>query len=358
MLSLPLLLAALAAASIDTPAVQVRVAPGPVWIEKGASQYLNFDFVIRNGGADTMDVTRIELSVYDQAGGLQLRKLVNQNGPSPGVLTLAPARTFAPGAEGLIFNPFFEFPREVQLARLKYDIELRPRGARQAASTVVSVVVEPRPYRPKTPLAMPVHGRVLVWDGHDFYSHHRRWDFAHPMLRANCITSNPGRYSYDFVLLGVEDSLHTGDGTAHPQWYGWSAEVRAPAAGRVIAATGEHPDDGSFDISGLCASELVMYGNHVVIDHGNGEMSVLAHLQQGSVSVRPGDEVRQGQTVARVGSSGSSLFPHLHYQLVTGVEHGAEGVPSYFPGIRIRRGTGWVAAPNGQVDTGDIIDAR
>ncbi|WP_420128947.1 murein hydrolase activator EnvC family protein [Longimicrobium sp.] len=352
------LLLAFAAAPLDTPTVQVRVAPAQVWIEEGASQYLNFDFVVRNTGADTMDVTRIEVSVYDEAGGLQIRKLVNQNGPSPSVQTLAPMRSFAPGAEGLIFNPFFEFPREVRLARLKYDIELQPRGAESPASSVVSVTVEPRPYQPRTPLAMPVHGRVLVWDGHDFYSHHRRWDFAHPVLRENCITSNPGRYSYDFVPLGADDSLHTGDGTSHAQWHGWGAEVRAPAAGRVIAATGAEPDNGEFDISALCANELVMYGNYVVIDHGGGEMSVLAHLRQGSVTVRPGDDVRQGQAVARVGSSGSSLFPHLHYQLVTGVEHGAEGLPSYFPGIRVRRGSGWVAAPNGQTDTGDIIDAR
>jgi hypothetical protein len=356
MLSL-LLAAALAAAPTDTPAVQVRVAPAQVWVEEGASQYLNFDFVVRNEGADTVDVTRIELSVYDEAGGLQLRKLVNENGPSPSVLTLLPVRTFAPGVEGMIFNPFFEFPREVRLARLKYDIELQPRGE-DRASSVVTVMVEPRPYPPKTPLAMPVHGRVLVWDGHDFYSHHRRFDVAHPVLRENCITSNAARYSYDFVLLGAGDSLHTGDGESHEQWYGFGAEVTAPAAGRVVAATGAEPDNGEFDIAGLCANELVLYGNHVVIDHGGGELSVLAHLRQGSVTVRPGDPVRQGQMVARVGSSGSSLFPHLHYQLVTGVEHGAEGLPSYFPGIRVRRGTGWAAAPNGQVDTGDIIDAQ
>lgn len=356
MLSLPLLLAALAAPA-DSPAVQVRVAPAQVWIEEGASQFLNFDFVVRNAGPDTVDVTRIELSVYDGAGALQVRKLVNENGVSPSVQTLAPARSFAPGVEGMIFNPYFEFPREVQLARLKYDIEFRARGE-NGATSVVSVTVEPRPYRSKTPLAMPVHGRVLVWDGHDFYSHHRRFDTAHPIIRENCLTSNAARYSYDFVLLGADDSLHTGDGRSHAQWHGFGAEVRAPAAGRVVAAAGQHADDGNFDIAGLCANELVLYGNHVVIDHGNGELSVLAHLQQNSVSVRVGDEVRQGQVVARVGSSGSSLFPHLHYQLVTGVEHGAEGLPSYFPGVRVRRGTGWVPAPNGQVDTGDIIDAR
>ncbi|HST63211.1 MAG TPA: hypothetical protein VLK84_31160, partial [Longimicrobium sp.] len=117
MMLLPALLAAsVFAAPLDTPRVSVRAAPERILVETGASQYLNFDFVVRNTGADTMDVTRSELSVYDEAGGLQLRKLVNGNGPSPSVQTLAPMRSFAPGAEGLIFNPFFEFPREVRLA--------------------------------------------------------------------------------------------------------------------------------------------------------------------------------------------------------------------------------------------------
>jgi hypothetical protein len=358
---LPVLLAASTlAAPLDTPMVSVRAAPERVLIEEGASQYLNFDFVIRNEGVDTLEISRIELSVYDADGALQLRKLVNENGPSPSARVLAPDRVLAPGATGMVFNPFFEFPREVQLARLRYDVELRARRAdgERGEPVVRTVEVAPGRYAPRTRLAMPLRGRVLVWDGHDFQSHHRRWNWTHPMLSSNCIASNAGRYSYDFVLLGADDSLHAGDGSDHAQWHGWGAEVHAPAAGRVVAATGENSDDGSFDLSELCADELVMYGNVVVIDHGNGEMSVLAHLQRGSVAVRVGDEVRQGDVVARVGSSGSSLFPHLHYQLVTGVGHGAEGLPSYFPGLRVRRGTGWVDAPNGQVDTGDIIGGR
>lgn len=355
---LPALIAAsLWAAPLDTPQVSVAASPGRVLVERGASQYLNFDFVIRNGGTDTLEVVRMELSVYDAAGGLQLRKLVNENGPSPSAQVLAPDRVLAPGATGMVFNPFFEFPREVELARLRYDVELRPR--REGAQSIVRTVeVAPQPFAPGTQLAMPLRGRVLVWDGHDFLSHHRRWNWTHPVLAGNCITSNAGRYSYDFVLLGADDSLHTGDGAQHAQWHGFGAEVRAPAAGRVVVVRGEHPDDGNFDLARLCADELVMYGNVVVIDHGNGETSVLAHLRQGSVAVRVGDVVRQGDVVARVGSSGSSLFPHLHYQLVTGVEHGAEGLPSYFPGVRIRRGSGWMEARHGQVDTGDIIDAR
>ncbi|HEX6041438.1 M23 family metallopeptidase [Longimicrobium sp.] len=351
---------ALSAVPADTPDVTVRAAPERVRVERGASQYLNFDFLIHNGGADTLEITRVEVSVYDGAGGLQLRKLVNENGPSPSALLLSPDRVLPPGADGMIFNPFAEFPREVELARLRYDVELRPRRAdgERGEPIARTVDVMPEAFAPRTRLRMPLQGRVLVWDGHDFLSHHRRWNWTHPVLAAHCITSNPGRYAYDFVLLGADDSLHAGDGKAHTQWYGFGAEVRAPAAGRVVAATGDRPDDGNFDLDALCADELAMYGNFVVIDHGNGEMSVLAHLQQGSVAVRVGDEVGEGDVVARVGSSGSSLFPHLHYQLVTGTQHGAEGLPSYFPGLRVRRGAGWVDAPDGQVDTGDIIDAR
>lgn len=353
---------ALAASALpaDTPEVTVRAAPQRVLVEQGALQYLNFDFLIHNGGADTLEITRVELSVYDGAGGLQVRRLVNENGPSPSALLLAPDRVLPPGADGMIFNPFPEFPRAVQLARLRYDVELRPRRGEggRGEPLVRTVEVAPQPFAPRTGLRMPLRGRVLVWDGHDFLSHHRRWNWTHPVLAQHCITSNPGRYSYDLVLLGDGDSLHTGDGTAHAQWYGFGAEVRAPAAGRVVAATGDRPDDGNFDLDALCADELAMYGNFVVIDHGNGEMSVLAHLRQGSVAVRVGDAVGQGDVVARVGSSGSSLFPHLHYQLVTGTGHGAEGLPSYFPGLRVRRGAAWTEAPNGQVDTGDIIDAQ
>lgn len=360
MLLQALLAAGVLATPVDTPAVSLRAMPQRVLIERGASQYLNFDLVMANGGTDTLEITRIELSVYDRAGGLQLRRLVNENGPSPSARILAPDRMLAPGASGMVFNPFPEFPRDVELARLRYDVELRPRraGGERGEPVVRTVEVAPVDFAPRTQLAMPLRGRLLVWDGHDFQSHHRRWNWTHPVLAAHCISSNPGRYSYDLVPLGADDSLHSGDGKQHAQWYGWDAEVRAPAAGRVVAATGEHPDDGRFDMRGLCADELVAYGNVVVIDHGNGEMSVLAHLRQGSVSVRVGDAVRQGDVVARVGSSGSSLFPHLHYQLVTGVEHGAEGLPSYFPGVRVRRGTGWIPAPHGQVDTGDIIDVQ
>ena len=56
----------------------------------------------------------------------------------------------------------------------------------------------------------------------------------------------------------------------------------------------------------------------MIIDHGNSEYSVLMHMQTGSVTVNVGDHVVSGQVVGKLGNSGDSFGPHLHYQLQSG----------------------------------------
>ncbi|MCI9367418.1 MAG: M23 family metallopeptidase [Oscillospiraceae bacterium] len=69
-------------------------------------------------------------------------------------------------------------------------------------------------------------------------------------------------------------------------------------------------------------------GNHVLIRHEDGERSLYAHLQKGSVSVAAGESVQAGRQIGRVGSSGSSWVPHLHFHVMLG---GIEG-----PGVPVR----------------------
>jgi murein DD-endopeptidase MepM/ murein hydrolase activator NlpD len=56
------------------------------------------------------------------------------------------------------------------------------------------------------------------------------------------------------------------------------------------------------------------YGRLLIIDHGDGYLSRYAHTQD--IYVREGDSVRRTQVVARVGTSGRSTGPHLHYEIV------------------------------------------
>ncbi len=80
----------------------------------------------------------------------------------------------------------------------------------------------------------------------------------------------------------------------------YSSPIYAAAAGRVVFA--------AFDRSG--------YGVHIVIDHGNGYETLYGHASKIFASV--GDRVKQGQTIAMVGSTGRSTGTHLHYEIRTG----------------------------------------
>ncbi len=57
------------------------------------------------------------------------------------------------------------------------------------------------------------------------------------------------------------------------------------------------------------------YGNTVMIDHGNGLVSLYAHMQSGSIAVSNGQRLSKGTRIGRVGSTGYSTGPHLHFEI-------------------------------------------
>ncbi len=75
--------------------------------------------------------------------------------------------------------------------------------------------------------------------------------------------------------------------------------IRASAAGTVIVSKTGGWHGG--------------YGNYVIISHSNGTQTLYAHTQKNFVSV--GDYVEQGQLIARVGSTGNSTGPHVHFEI-------------------------------------------
>jgi murein DD-endopeptidase MepM/ murein hydrolase activator NlpD len=118
--------------------------------------------------------------------------------------------------------------------------------------------------------------------------------------------------------------------------------VRAPADGVVVEAVdGIRDNRPQVEVENRNAPA----GNHVLLDLGNGEYALLAHLRRGSVRVREGRRVRAGDLLGRCGNSGNSSEPHLHFHLQDGPRlFAARGLPVVFRGYvadgrRIARGT-------------------
>ncbi|MFD7128139.1 MULTISPECIES: M23 family metallopeptidase [Streptomyces] len=77
-------------------------------------------------------------------------------------------------------------------------------------------------------------------------------------------------------------------------------------------------------------------GNHVILDLGGGTFAVYAHVRRGSLRVKAGDTVRAGQRLGRVGNSGNTTEPHLHFHLMDGPDpDSARGVPFTWRGVGV-----------------------
>jgi murein DD-endopeptidase MepM/ murein hydrolase activator NlpD len=116
--------------------------------------------------------------------------------------------------------------------------------------------------------------------------------------------------AWDFVIVNSELSQYEYDGSSLKDYYCWGQNVIAPAGGSVVIV-----EDGIEDNNIGQVNTYKNWGNTVIIKHSEGLYSKLCHLQKGSVSVKIGDNVHYGQVVGKVGNSGRSPYPHLHFQI-------------------------------------------
>ncbi len=128
-------------------------------------------------------------------------------------------------------------------------------------------------------------------------------------------------FAYDFVRLGPDGRTFSGSGMDNRDHYSFGQPILAPASGKVVLVRDDMPDQSPaepLDSAAIAGDLTRVAGNLIVLAHGHGEFSFLAHLQTGSVRVRQGDTVKRGQEIAAVGNSGQSPGPHLHYHLQNG----------------------------------------
>ena len=128
-----------------------------------------------------MFLTNIEVSVFDGTDKLVVRKFIDENGVRPSI-EIVPLREFAPGKPTMIFNPFYSFAADVELKKLLYKFTFKSKDGKKKFAA--QALVFPVMYQTKTNLILPVSGRSIIYDGHDFYAHHRRFDYTFEPIRA------------------------------------------------------------------------------------------------------------------------------------------------------------------------------
>lgn len=190
-------------------------------------------------------------------------------------------------------------------------------------------------------------------------------------------------YAYDFVGIdwGSGGRRFYRPGPLHylllgvrlGECFGYGRPIYAAAPGVVVQAEDGWPERDPVRLAGDLAVVLKnartfnpnratdfrpVSGNYIIIESGPAYL-LYAHAQTGSIQVRPGDRVAAGQQLARVGHSGNSTAPHLHFQLMDHPDpRQAHGLPCSFREYEVYRDGGWHPVQDGIPTAADRIRKR
>jgi len=150
------------------------------------------------------------------------------------------------------------------------------------------------------------------------------WAHRDAIIPANMKLNNSQRFAIDWIRTDDQGNFYTGDKTKNESYVAYGSPVYAVADGTVTSTL----DDMDANVPGILpASDPVLAakltvenidGNHIIMDLGDGVYAMYAHFIKGSLLVKPGDKVKKGQQIAKLGNTGNANAPHLHFQLMKG----------------------------------------
>jgi hypothetical protein len=126
------------------------------------------------------------------------------------------------------------------------------------------------------------------------------------------------QFAIDYAQIGPNGTCCNGPPSAPNSWWGYGTPILAAAPGVVVEVVDGLPDQQPV---GTVSPDLPLAnfsGNSVIEDIGGGRYIGYAHMQPGSIpaSVREGAHLRAGDLIGRLGNSGNTGEPHLHFQVM------------------------------------------
>ena len=176
------------------------------------------------------------------------------------------------------------------------------------------------------------------------------------------------RYAYDLLKVDRRKGVHfhpastlRGElfGGRTRESYAWGATIHAPFDAEVVRAVDGMPEREWIHPARELAHKLKnavtfrpeklpsILGNHVILRAGD-VYAALVHMAPGTVAVADGQQVRVGDVLGRVGHTGNSTSPHLHFQLMDSADPmTARGIACAFRAYEVERDGEWVRVENG-----------
>ena len=146
-------------------------------------------------------------------------------------------------------------------------------------------------------------------------SHHRR-----QLLLLEGSLHLSSRFAIDWMRLKNSEGS-TGDKQDNRSYFSYDEPVLSVSDAKVVSTRDGIPENipGHFGKGKIAVAMSYdnIYGNMIVLDLGDGQYAYYGRLKPGSIRVKEGDRVRRGQVIGRIGNTGSSFEPHLHFEITT-----------------------------------------
>lgn len=125
------------------------------------------------------------------------------------------------------------------------------------------------------------------------------------------------RYAYDFEKR--KDNLpYKQDYHFLENYYCYLDDIICPCDGFVIDMQNNYKNTKIYDGRPITNDIKEPRGNYITIKHSHGEYSTICHFEKGSIKVNIGDIVQAGEVLGKVGNSGNTQGPHIHFQVQKG----------------------------------------
>ncbi|HEV2727166.1 MAG TPA: M23 family metallopeptidase, partial [Solirubrobacterales bacterium] len=304
----------------------ILATPEAVLADDGR-QHLAYELLLSNRASTPVTIRSIKVlagkKVVGSLSGKGVAAMMSPFGAQPGVSKLQP------GQGGYVLMDV-SFPGKAKLPRhIVHRLSISEKKPSPANATTYLAAPTPVVRTPAVVVAPPLRGGgwVVANGCCDAFTAHR--GTVLPVNGANHVAE---RFAIDFVQIGANGRLIDGPRDAFSSYAYFGEPIYSATQGRVVAVVNDIPETpaGGFPEN---PTAQTAGGNHVVVAMGNGRYAFYAHLQPGSATVKPGQRVAIGQVLGRLGNSGNTDAPHLHFHVMDSPSPlASNGIPFRFTG--------------------------